>query len=115
VFSLRKMVDHIYGRTKIMDDVYRPNMFIAELDLYINFAKEQLANEASGELDVKRKKYYVEYFKNLGEGITYYKNLPHHVEPNYATFSDALNLAEYAIGELEIQYSINPIGNTLML
>lgn len=106
VVSLKTMVDHIYGRTNIMDDVNRPNMFISELDLYLSFVKEQLENEASGELDAKRKKYYVEYFKNLHDGITYYKNLPHTVEPNYAAFAAALNLAEYAIEELVIQYSI---------
>ncbi len=107
VVSLKTMVDHIYGRTNIIADANRPNMFIAELNLYINFAIEQLESESAGELDVKRKKYYVEYFKNLQEGITYYKNLPQSVEPNYASFTQDLNLAAQSIDELCLQYSID--------
>ena len=97
VVSLKTMVDYIYGRTNIMDYTNRPNMFIAELSLYINFIREQLENEDLAELDVKRKKYYVEYFKNMQEGIAYYKNLTVTVEPNYSAFVQSLNLAEQVL------------------
>ena len=79
-------------------------MFMAELSLYINFVKEQLENENNDEPDRKRKKYYAEFFKNLLEGITYYKNLPRTVERNYETFTLALNIAESTLEELGLQY-----------
>ncbi len=101
VVSLQTMTDHIYGRTNIMDNVSRPNMFVAELSLYINFVKEQLENENLKELDPKRKKYYLEYFKNMHEGIAYYKSLPQTVEPNYAGFTESLDLATQALELME--------------
>ena len=101
VVSLHTMADHIYGRTNIMDNVSRPNMFVAELSLYINYIKEQLENDNLTELDPKRKKYYVEYFKNLHEGIAYYRSLPQTVEPNYAAFTESLDLATQSLELME--------------
>lgn len=108
VVSLQIMTDHIYGRTNIMDDVNRPNMFIAELNLYINYIKEQLENEGSKELDTKRKKYYIEFFKNLQEGIFYYKNLAQAAEPDTAGFAAALTIAKNELDTLNLQWSIPP-------
>ena len=42
IVSLKKMIDHIYGRTNIIARDDRPNMFIKELSLYINYLKEQI-------------------------------------------------------------------------
>ena len=106
VVSLQTMTDHIYGRVNIMEDVHRPNMFIAELNLYVDFVKEQLENENTVKFDVKRKKYYVDFFNNLHAGINYYKNLPKTVEPNYTFFSQSLNVAADILEKLNCQYSI---------
>ena len=100
------MADHIYGRVNIMEDVQRPNMFIAELNLYVDFVKEQLENENTVQFDVKRKKYYVDFFNNLHAGINYYKNLPKTVEPDYTLFSQLLNVAADILEKLNCQYSI---------
>jgi hypothetical protein len=106
VVSLQTMIDHIYGRTNIMEEENRPNMFIAELVLYIDYLKEQLENETTLDSDVKRKKYYVEFFNNLQVGINYYKALPETVEPNYAAFTQSLDIAEDTLATLNCQYSI---------
>lgn len=106
VVSLQTMTDHIYGRTNIMEEENRPNMFIAELSLYIDYFKELLENESSTEPDAKRKKYYVEFFNNLQSGINYYKNLPETVEPNYAAFAQSLNIAVQTLEMLNCKYSI---------
>lgn len=45
VVSLQTMTDHIYGRKNILTNNYRPHMFITELNLYINYLKEQLEND----------------------------------------------------------------------
>ncbi|MDB5277862.1 MAG: hypothetical protein JWR61_2817 [Ferruginibacter sp.] len=101
VVTLQTMTDHIYGRTNIMDVADRPNLFVAELGLYLNFIKEQLENENGKEPDVKRKKYYTEFFKNLHDGISYYKQLPATPELNYTAFMKAMHAAEQSVGLLE--------------
>ncbi|MGV3640764.1 MAG: hypothetical protein ACO1NZ_09615, partial [Adhaeribacter sp.] len=35
VFSLKEMVDHIYGRTNLLNSTYRPHMFVNELHMYV--------------------------------------------------------------------------------
>ena len=107
VVSLQTMTDHIYGRTNIIEDLNRSNMFIAELYLYISYLKQELENETAGSPDAKRKKYYAEFFNNLLQGISYYRNLPHDAERNYSVFALALDLAENALASLKIQFSIN--------
>jgi hypothetical protein len=101
VVTLQTMTDHIYGRTNIMDVADRPNLFVAELGLYLNFIKEQLENENGKAPDIKRKKYYTEFFKNLHDGIDYYKQLPATPELNYAAFMEAMNAAEQSVALLE--------------
>lgn len=101
VVSLQTIVDHIYGRTNIITSANRPNLFIAELDLYLQYVKAQMDNENKEALDAKRLKYYATYFKNLSEGIAYYKNLPAAVEPNYTAFIGALDEAEQAVEALQ--------------
>ncbi|MBC7890201.1 MAG: hypothetical protein H7Z13_20185 [Ferruginibacter sp.] len=104
VVSLHTMTDHIYGRTNIMDDVSRPNMFIAELGLYIKFLREQLENENT-DVDIKRKKYYFEFFNNLQDGILYYKNLPQTVEPDYTRFMHGLICEKNTLDSLYFRFS----------
>jgi hypothetical protein len=72
--SLQTMVGHIYGKTNIITDVQRPHMFIAELNLYINYFKEELDNyDATG---ARKEKYFQEFYQNLVNGISYYRELP---------------------------------------
>jgi len=73
--SLQTMVDHIYGRTNVINGNQRPHMFIAELDLYINYLENELASDSQAAQLEKKKKYYHNFFQNLDEGITYYRNL----------------------------------------
>lgn len=105
VVSLRTMIDHIYGRTDITDGVDRPNLFVAELNLYINFIKEQLENENGHEPDAKRKKYYTEFFKNLQEGIGYYRQLPVIAALNHGAFIHGLDAGDSQLMTLEMEYS----------
>jgi len=71
--SLQTMTDHIYGRTNIIQDNKRPHMFITELNLYINYLKEEIENDAMP--DSKKKKHYEVFCQNLLEGISYYQGL----------------------------------------
>jgi hypothetical protein len=94
VVSLQTMTDHIYGRENIMENKSRPHMFIAELNLYMNYLHEQLAESPSPEQDVKKKKYITSFCNNLREGINYYRNLSGVAVTERAAFDNALNCTE---------------------
>ena len=74
IISLKNMVDHIYGRTNIIKRNDRPNMFIKELSLYINFLKEKV-DDSEKPYSGKELKYFTTFQKNIKDGIDYYKNL----------------------------------------
>jgi len=74
ITSLKDMVSHIYGKTNLLRKAYRPNMFIKELDLYIDYLKNQLDETKQG-LDKRQEKYFKKFVENLDNGITYYKEL----------------------------------------
>jgi hypothetical protein len=42
IASLEEMVGHIYGRIQLLTDSQRPNMFLNELRLYIDYLKNEL-------------------------------------------------------------------------
>lgn len=68
------MTDHIYGRDNMVTRTDRPNMFVKELNVYIDYLQNKL-DEAKIAMDKKQEKYLVKFTKNLTEGVTYYKNL----------------------------------------
>lgn len=111
VVSLQTMTDHIYGRKNIVDDKHRPHMFIAELGLYMNYLKEQLAADAGKELDNKRKKYYQEYLNNLLSGIKYYQQLNGVAITNHQEFLEALEITENELNEISFQLLNKELAN----
>ena len=72
VFTLKQMIDHIYGRTQLLNDNFRPHVFINELELYINYIKREFEKSRSN-LTEKRKSYFSSFKANLMEGIKYYE------------------------------------------
>jgi hypothetical protein len=79
--SLRKMVDHIYGRVNIIERKDRPHMFIKELELYLDF----LNNKVKSIKDNAKESAKLETFATaLEQGIEYYEDLfseySHHAE-----------------------------------
>lgn len=74
IFSLKQMVDHIYGRINILNAEHRPNMFVNELVLYLDYLK----NESGKYMDTataQQTRYLRTFQTNLISGIAYYKNL----------------------------------------
>lgn len=72
--SLNEITDHIYGRTDVIERTDRPNMFIKELNIYINFLKNKIANTEPVISD-KQRKYLQTFADNLNAGIRYYLEL----------------------------------------
>jgi len=42
IYSLKEMVDHIYGRTNVMERTDRPNLFVKELKMYIEYLSTKI-------------------------------------------------------------------------
>ncbi|MCF2446302.1 hypothetical protein L0657_20255 [Dyadobacter sp. CY345] len=74
VYSLDEMVSHIYGKVDLLSQVKRPNMFINELNLYVDYYKKDLEMNAKM-LNDKKKKYLQKFSEQLIVGIDYYKKL----------------------------------------
>ncbi|MEG0925474.1 hypothetical protein [Chryseobacterium sp.] len=72
--SLSEMVKHIYGNTNILSDIQRPNMFINELKMYIDYLKKEIT-DTSIQITHSQSKKWNAFKKNLLEGIEYYHNL----------------------------------------
>ena len=81
--SLKEMVNHIYGRTNVIETTNRPHMFIKELEMYVNYFSNKV-EEFSDSLNAKNEKYLTAFQNNLNDGIAYYQHL----------FSDTKNYFE---------------------
>ncbi len=106
VVSLQTMTDHIYGRINILDRAKRPHMFITELNLYINYLKEQLEEHAEPEQFSKKKKYFTSFYKNLREGLMYYRRMPGISATSRNQFARSLYYAGLELDFLNYQYAI---------
>jgi hypothetical protein len=73
-YSLKQMVDHIYGRTNIMERTDRPNLFVKELKMYIDYLGTKI-DETMKPVTDKQKKYFDTFQENLNKGVEYYKEL----------------------------------------
>ncbi|MBA4310535.1 MAG: hypothetical protein C0425_09395 [Chlorobiaceae bacterium] len=67
-YSLKEMIDHIYGRGESLVTVSRPHMFCLELELYVDYFEKLLGTMGSTPAEIK----YLETFKdNLQNGIDF--------------------------------------------
>ena len=103
VVSLKKMIDHIYGKINIISRKDRPNMFIKELELYINYFREiaESITDYSNELQLKQAE---QFRKNINDGINYYKSIFSGIK------SGLENVREDLLNQLEkFEYELNKI------
>jgi hypothetical protein len=74
IATLKEMVDHIYGRTNLLNDLPRPNMFIKELGMYLDYLKKDISKSLDT-MNEQKIKYFTEFKNNLVDGIEYYRKL----------------------------------------
>ena len=86
--SLSDMVRHIYGNSNVMRHPNRPNVFVNELKLYVDYLQRDI-EEAAEFTAVQIKKWQL-FKANLQEGIAYYQNL----FANTTFFSNATGLIQ---------------------
>lgn len=107
VMSLKNMTDHIYGRDNMVSRADRPNLFIKELHIYIDFLKNKLA-EAQISMNKKEEKYLLNFTKNMKMGVAYYQSLFNNTKNEFLEIKESI-LSELFKGELtlnEIQLEV---------
>ncbi len=72
--SLAEMVQHIYGNGNVMTDSNRPNLFIKELKMYIDYLKNEIKGTTIDLTAGQIKKWNI-FKNNMLEGINFYQNL----------------------------------------
>lgn len=99
VVTLKQMTDHIYGRSDILGNPDRPNMFIKELQLNVDYLREQ-ATSVKKE-DPKAVKDITEFSKQLLSGIAYYRPLSEKIDSNGNAFATQLDFFENEVKKIE--------------
>jgi len=72
--SLKDMVEHIYGNKSVLRANNRPNLFVKELKMYVDYFRNEIES-ISGEITANQLKKLNSFKANLLEGIEYYYNL----------------------------------------
>lgn len=110
VFTLQQMVDHIYGRLNILNNVPRPNVFINELKLYVKYLQERHKEQAL-QLAAHKASYLNKFKENLLAGVAYYRDLSTKMELEFTElFSGMQNeLSKLEDEVLAIDYALEPL------
>ena len=74
VSTLKEMVDHIYGRINLITDPHRPNMFIKELSLNLDFIEKKIEDSLNS-ISAQTEAYVNTYYNNLLDGLNYYRKI----------------------------------------
>ncbi|GAA4235041.1 hypothetical protein GCM10022291_15920 [Postechiella marina] len=106
IMSLKNMTDHIYGRDNMISRIDRPNLFIKELHIYIDFLKDKLAG-ARTSMTKKEEKYLLTFTKNMKAGVLYYQILFNTVNKaftkiKFATLNE-LDKTELTLNEIHLE------------
>lgn len=102
--SLSEMVRHIYGNFNVMTDPNRPNLFIKELKMYIDYLKNDIKN-ISSEINASQVKKFKAFKSNLLEGIAFYQNFfanTHYFENSIKEIQNQLNFYTKELVDVEV-------------
>ncbi len=108
--TLSEMADHIYGRQNLIERQDRPNMFINELNMYIEYFEIKV-KEAIHPIEGKPLEYLTVFKQNLIDGIDYYKGLVEVISETDKVEAIAFR-SDLARLERRLEYSLQPEMNT---
>jgi len=100
--SLSQMMQHINGNDSVLSNVDRPNMFIKELKMYVDYLKTDI-DTISEDLTAKQIKKWTAFKSNLFDGIAYYEDLFVSVLPSkYTTIQNELQFYKNELTHVSI-------------
>jgi len=104
VMSLKEIVDHIYGRANVIARTDRPNVFVKELNIYIDYLKNKI-EETKVSMNDKQQLYLLSFASNLQKGKDYYEQLFNNVKGVFEeTKSTVLKELENSEKALQLLY-----------
>ena len=98
LMSLQNIIDNIYGRANMISRNDRPNLFIKELQIYIDYLKNKL-DDVKTTMTKKDEKYLLNFTKNMSLGVAYYKDLFNEAK---SVFNDSKNVILNELNKSEI-------------
>jgi hypothetical protein len=106
IATLEDMVGHIYGRIQLMTASDRPNLFINELRLYVDYLKNEIGKKL-GSLTANEQRHLTTFRGNLQEGIEYYRSLVPRMAKETERYREIIRTQLQEL-ELELQKQIIP-------
>lgn len=91
VMSLANITDHIYGRANMISRTDRPNLFVKELHIYIEYLNNKL-EDAKISMNKKEEKYLNTFTSNMKAGVQYYQNLFEDVKNSFLDIKTSVQL-----------------------
>lgn len=109
--SLNEITSHIYGKKPGFERADRPNMFIKELGLYVDFIKKKFDEVKKDVVDTKQNKYLLNFIANLKEGVCYYQKIFSELDAAFESSRSRLldQLSHFKNDLLAIEYEINAL------
>jgi hypothetical protein len=107
IFSLKDMIDHIYGRKVLINDLPRPHMFVSELQMNVDFLKKEMTS-AQELAQPKQERRLSDFRENLLKGIEYYKALLPSMKIETENFRNNMNAAFDALRESLLSLCAEP-------
>jgi hypothetical protein len=111
IYSLKQMIQHIYGEVNLINHPARPHVFNKELKLYLDYYKEEFAGMLPTP-DAKQIEYVERVNTNLSSGIAYYRELISKITEESKT-QKATFLKDLAKNEVELQAMMSPFKQWL--
>lgn len=108
LMSLKEITDHIYGRGNVISRVDRPNMFVKELMLYIDYLENKI-EELKDTFNKKQESYLTTFANNLNQGIAYYESLFNSSKEAFRETKDLI-MSELEVNKKKIQLLHLEIG-----
>ena len=102
--SLKDMLQHIYGNKSVLSTIYRPNIFVKELKMYVAYFRNEIEN-ISEEMTASQLKKWKTFKANLFDGIAYYQNLfdsTFYFKNESAQIKQQLEIYKTALTEIKI-------------
>jgi hypothetical protein len=109
MMSLSEMIDYIYGRKKGFIREDRPNMFVKELNVYLDFLKQKI-EKLKLPISKKQHKELQAFESNLQEGMNYYHELLETCKENFLETKSSI-LEGLENGRQQLQNLRNSIEN----
>lgn len=107
VTNLREMVDHIYNKINLITHTNRPNLFVKELSLYIDYLKNKMENRLDN-VSSNTEDYFDSFRNNLNDGIKYYKKILNEISEEAEAVKQKIR-EDLELLEQKLNYSLLPV------